>query len=165
MLTEKFSPTDESRRAAQKDVRLPAHYLPSSRGHYFDRRLRFTRANSSHRRGARSCSRGARFPYPALKESSLDNRFASWFYQLNVDAVLEVVMAPHLGRFRLPAGSKFVHKNDEVRIAHGDRNPSYFTKRQFNRELIAHLRLAHVGFEFEIRAVARYQPAAPDSGS
>src|SRR6266850_6406897 len=136
MLTEKFSTTDESRRAAQKDIRFPAHYLPSSRGHYFDRRLRFTRADGSHRRGARSCSRGARFPYPALKEPRFDDRFASWLYQLNVDAMLEVVMAPHLGRFCLPPGGKFLHKNDEMRIAHGDWNPSYFTKRQFNRELI-----------------------------
>src|SRR2546429_6327205 len=120
MLTEKFSPADESRWAPKKDVRLPAHYLPSSRGHYFDRRLRFTCANSSHRRGARSCSRGSRFPYPALKEPRFDNRFASWLYQFNVDAMLEVVMATHLGRFCLPPRGKFLHKNDEMRIAHGD---------------------------------------------
>src|SRR5579864_5917075 len=86
-------------------------------------------------------------------------------YKFNIDAVLEVVMLADFGGLRLPAGPEFVHKNHEVRIAHRDRNAAHFTEGELDGEFIAHLRFAHVSFEFKFHAVAANQGTGFDAGA
>src|SRR5579864_8697774 len=95
----------------------------------------------------------------------MDVIFLASGYKFNVDAVLEVVMLADFGGLRLPAGRKFVHKNHEVRIAHGNGNAAHFTEGELDGEFISYLRLAHVGFKIELRAIAANQGAGFHAGA
>ena len=85
--------------------------------------------------------------------------------QLNVNAVLEVMMAANFGRFRLPSRSEFFLEDHKMRIAHGYRSAFDLTKSQLDRKRFADLRLAHVGLKAEALAFACVQHAAFDAGA
>src|SRR6185437_4799097 len=86
-------------------------------------------------------------------------------YQLNINAVLEVMVLANFGGFGLPARAKFFHEDDEVRISHGDGNAAHLAKGKLNGELVAYLGLAHVSFKFEFGAVAANQGAGLHAGA
>ena len=54
--------------------------------------------------------------------------------QLNVNAVLEVMVAADFGCFRLPSRRELFHENHEMRIAHGYRGALDLTKSHFDRK-------------------------------
>src|SRR5205814_2225132 len=93
-------------RSAQKDLSFPTHPLHSARGMYLYGRLRLPARYRSYGRGARARSRGLSLSHAALKEARFEGGAVFYFYELDVDAVFEVMMAAYLGCFGLPAGKK-----------------------------------------------------------
>src|SRR5438034_9870179 len=63
----------------------------------------------------------------------------------------------------LPSGSKFIHENNKVRIAHRDWDSADLAKCDFDRELVANLRLAHRGLKLKEHVSVRGQSACLDS--
>ena len=87
-----------------------------------------------------------RFSDSALEESGFDITLIFNDYKFHVNPMLEVMMTPDFGRFSLPTWTEFLHKNDIVRIPHGDRNAAHFPESQLDRKFIAYPGLAHVRF-------------------
>src|SRR5260370_28950874 len=67
ILNEKLALAEQLRRSGEKNSLLPAHGLGSTFGFDLQWGLAFTGDDCGHRSGARTGSRRARLPYPALE--------------------------------------------------------------------------------------------------
>src|SRR5207237_5402105 len=138
-------------------IPFPAHRLHAARGNHFHRRCAAARGDGRHRRSARAGAGRLGFPYSTLKETRFSTMFIFNANQLNINAVLEVMMAADFGRFRLPSRSEFFLEDHKMRIAHGYRSAFDLTKSQLDKKRFADLRLAHVGLKAEALAFASVQ--------
>src|ERR1700676_841997 len=111
------------------------------------RRLGLFREDGSDGGGARSGPGGQGFPDSTLEKPDVDISSVHGICEFNVGSMLEVTVASHFGCHFLPAGSKFVHKDDVMRVSHRDWDAADFAKSQLDGEFIADLRLPHGDLE------------------
>src|SRR5438876_4696888 len=128
ILNEKFSPADELRRTIEEDFFVPAYGLDAAGRAHFHRRFRPSRGNGGNCGRARSRTRRQGLAYSALKDAGFDQMPAHHPHQLDIDAVLEIVMAADLRGFGLPAGRELIHKDHEMWIAHENRHSRHFAE-------------------------------------
>ena len=101
--------------AAEKDLILPPHRLNPAGSVHPHWRMGPPSRNCRHCRGARPGTGRLRFSHAAFEKSDFDVMLIFNHDKLDVDSMLEIMMAPDLGRFRLPPGSELPHKHHVVR--------------------------------------------------
>src|SRR5437899_8894557 len=139
-LEKELSPANDLGRPAQKHFAFPTHRLHAARTVHLHRRFGPFGENGGHCGRARPRARRFRFTNPAFEELSVDVFLVPAPHELYIDSMLEVMMLADLGGIALPAGREVVHKNHEMRVSHGNRNPTYFAESHLNRELVSDLR-------------------------
>src|SRR5919198_311388 len=165
ILNEKLAPSDKSRRAAQPDTPVPGHGLRATGRTDHNRRNRLAAENRGYCCGTRTGAGGVRLADAALEKTGFNLTLLKNTNQFNINPMLEVMMPADFGGFGLPAGSKVLDKNYEMGIAHRNWYAADLPECEFDGELISHLRLAHIHFEFELRATATQQPTGLQSST
>src|SRR5947209_14129478 len=105
--------------------------------------------DGSDRGRARAGTGRLRLAGAALEDADLDLVRSGDADKLDIDAVLEVVMAADLGSLRLPARQELVGEDHEVRIADVHRNAVGLAEGQLDGKRLAGLRLTHRHLETE----------------
>src|SRR5260370_1495982 len=148
-LDKDLSPANDLGRPAQEHLASPTHRLHATGSVYPHRRFGPLGEDGSHCRRARPRARRLRFANSAFEELGVDVFLVPDPHELYIDSVLEVMMLADLGSVALPAWREVVHKNHEVRVSHGNRNPPDFAECHLNRQFLSALRLTHTALEFE----------------
>src|ERR1700675_3771551 len=110
-----------------------------------------------HGSSTRPCTRRLRFAHAPLQETPFDIVFIANHGQLNIHSLSECWIPLYFSRALLPVRTEPCHQYNEVRIAHRNRNSSYFSECSLNCRFTAHLRHSHCSLKFERVLVARLQ--------
>src|SRR5690348_17214015 len=85
--------------------------------------------------------------------------------ELNIRAMLEVMVMLDFTRLCLPAGRESLHEQHKMRITHGNGNANDVCKSQLNGKRVSHLWLAHFHFKVECVSIAALESARFHAGA